>query len=53
MKRREKADTQELKVTFEAMGGRRGGQGIFGIKDAADEIARRIKLAHIAECIAA
>jgi hypothetical protein len=53
MKRREKADTQELKVTFEAVVGRRGGRGIFGIEDAADEIARRIKLAPIAEGIAA
>ena len=53
MKRREKADTQGLKVTVEAVVGRQGGRGIFGIEDAAEEIARRTKLAHIVECIAA
>jgi hypothetical protein len=53
MKRREKADTQGLKVTFEGVVGRRGGRGIFAIEDGAEEIARRTKLAHIAECIAA
>ena len=53
MKRREKADTQGLKVTFEVVVGRRGGWGIFAIEDSAEEIARRTKLAHIAERIAA
>jgi hypothetical protein len=53
MKRREKADTQGLKVTFEVVVGRRGGRGIFAIEDSAEEIARRTKLAHIAERIAA
>ena len=43
MKRREKADTAGLKVTFEAVVGRRGGRGIFGIEDAAEEIARQTK----------
>jgi hypothetical protein len=51
MKRRAKADTKELKVTFEAVVGRQGGRGIFAIEDAAEEIARRTKLAHIAERI--
>jgi len=52
MKRREKADRKGLKVTFEAVAGRQGGQGIFAIEDAAEEIARRPKLAHSAERIA-
>jgi len=53
MKRREEADTQRPKVTFEVVAGRRGGRGIFAIEDAAEEIARRTQLAHIAEHIAA
>jgi hypothetical protein len=53
MKRHEKADPAELKVTFEAITGRQGGKGIFGIEDAAEESARRTKLAHMAERIAA
>src|SRR5215470_5793702 len=52
MKRRAKADSDELKVTFEAITGRQGGKGIFGIEDDAEEIARRAKLAHMAERIA-
>ena len=52
MKRRETADTKGLKVTFEAVAGRQGGRGVFPIEDAAEEIARRTKLAHIAEQIA-
>jgi hypothetical protein len=52
MKGQEKADTKGLKVTFEAVVGRQRGQGIFAIEDAAEEIARRTKLAHIAEQIA-
>jgi hypothetical protein len=46
MKRRAKADMKDLKVTFEAVAGRQGGRGIFAIEDAAEEIARRTKLAH-------
>lgn len=52
MRRRAKMDTKELKVAFEAWAGRQGGRGIFAIEDAAEEIARRTKLAHIAERIA-
>jgi len=48
MKWRTKADTAGLKVSFEAVAGRQGGRGIFAIEDAAEEIARRTKLAHIA-----
>jgi hypothetical protein len=51
MKRRTKVDTKEVKVAFEAVAGRQGGRGIFAIEDAAEEIARRTKLAHIAEQI--
>jgi hypothetical protein len=40
-------------VTFEAIVGRQGGQGIFGIEDEAEEVARRTKLARMAERIAA
>lgn len=42
-----------VKVTVEAMVGRQGGKGIFGIEDAAEEVARRTKLAEMAERIAA
>jgi len=52
MKRRTKVDTKEVKVAFEVVAGRQGGRGIFAIEDAAEEIARRTKLAHIAEQIA-
>jgi hypothetical protein len=52
MKRRAQVDTKEVKVAFEAVAGRQGGRGIFAIEDAAEEIARRAKLAHIAEQIA-
>jgi hypothetical protein len=52
MKRRTEMDTKERKVAFEVVAGRQGGQGIFAIEDAAEEIARRTKLAHIAEQIA-
>jgi len=44
---------EELKVTFEAIVGRQGGKGIFGIEDEAEEVARRTKLARMAERIAA
>src|SRR5215510_2968507 len=52
MKRRTKVDTKEVKVAFEVVAGRQGGRGIFAIEDAAEDIARRTKLAHIAEQIA-
>jgi YgiT-type zinc finger domain-containing protein len=52
MKRQAKVDTKEVKVAFEVVAGRQGGRGIFAIEDAAEEIARRTKLAHIAEQIA-
>jgi len=41
----------EVKVTFEAIVGRQGGQGIFGIEDEAEDVARRTKLAQMAERI--
>src|SRR5215510_14976859 len=53
MGRREKSGAAELKVTFEAIVGRQGGKGIFEIEDAAEEVARRTKLAEMAERIAA
>jgi hypothetical protein len=49
MKRGAEADTKEFEVAFEALAGRQGGRGIFAIEDAAEEMARRTKLAHIAE----
>lgn len=52
MGRREKSGTAELKVTFEAIVGRQGAKGIFGIEDTAEEVARRTKLALMAEQIA-
>jgi hypothetical protein len=51
MGRREKPGTEELKVTFEAIMGRQGSQGLFGIEDAADEVARQAKLSDMAERI--
>jgi predicted RNA-binding Zn-ribbon protein involved in translation (DUF1610 family) len=53
MRRGEKSDTAELKVTFEVLAGRQGGRRIFAIKDEAEEIARQTKLAHMVERIAA
>ena len=49
MKRRTTGATKELKVAFEAVAGRQGGRGIFAIEDAAEEVARRTKLAISAE----
>lgn len=43
MKQRAQGDTKEVKVAFEVRAGRQGGQGIFAIEDAAEEIARRTK----------
>jgi hypothetical protein len=48
MGRREKPGAEELKVTFEAIIGRQGGKGIFGIEDEADEVARQAKLQRMA-----
>lgn len=52
MGRGQKVLPQGGKVTFEASVGRQGGKGIFGIEDAAEEVARRTKLAEMAERIA-
>jgi hypothetical protein len=52
MRRGEKPDMAEVKVAFEALAGRQGGKGIFAIEDAAEEVARRTKLAVMAERIA-
>ena len=40
-------------VTFAALEGRRGGRGIFGMEDVAEERARQAKLRSLAEQIAA
>jgi ribosomal protein S27AE len=52
MKRRAKTAMESQKVTFEVLAGRRGGEGIFGIEDEADELARQAKLQRRAERIA-
>jgi len=52
MRRREKSDMGGRKVTFEAVAGRQRGRGIFAIEAEAEEVARRTKLAQIAERIA-
>ena len=52
MSRRENPDKAGLKVTFEALAGQQGGKGILGIEEAAEEVARRTKLAAMAERIA-
>lgn len=41
----------KVKVAYEALVGRQGGRGIFGIEDAAEEVARQAKLAAMAERI--
>lgn len=43
MARREKTVVEGGKVAFEALMGRYGGAGIFGIEDEADELARQTK----------
>lgn len=43
----------KVPVEYEAIVGRQGGQGICGIEDAAEEVARQAKLAAMAERIAA
>lgn len=53
MSRGEKEDAAGQKVTWEAVAGRQGGRGIFAIEDAAEDVARRAKLAAIAERLAA
>jgi hypothetical protein len=52
MRRREKTVLEEGKVAFEAFKGRCGGEGLFGLEDKADEIARQAKLRSLAEQIA-
>lgn len=53
MGRRGKQVPAEVKVTFEAIIGRQGSRGLFGIEDEADEVARQAKLQRMAERIAA
>jgi hypothetical protein len=53
MNRTKRGKGTKLKVEFEAIVGRQGGKGIFGIEDAAEEVARQAKLAAMAERIAA
>lgn len=52
MRRREKTVLEGGKVAFEARKGREGGEGLFGLEDKADEIARQAKLRSLAEQIA-
>jgi hypothetical protein len=51
MKRKEKMVVAEGKVAFETLAGQQGGEGIFGIEDEADELARQTKLRRMAERI--
>jgi hypothetical protein len=48
-----KALPEGVKVVFEAITGRTGGRGIFGIEEEGDEVARQAKLQRMAERIAA
>lgn len=43
----------KVPVEYATIVGRQGGKGIFGIEDAAEEVARQAKLAAMAEQIAA
>src|SRR5258707_1326923 len=52
MNRRAKTAVEGGKVAFEVLAGRQGGEGIFGIEDEADEVARQTKLQRMAERIA-
>jgi len=52
MKRRTKTAVEGGKVAFEVLAGRGGGEGIFGIEDEADELARQTKLGRMAERLA-
>jgi hypothetical protein len=53
MQRREKTVVGGGKVAFEALEGWRGGRGIFGLAEKADELAQQAKLQGLAEEIAA
>ncbi len=53
MQRREKIKGKGEKVVFTAIEGRRGGRGIFGLEEKADERARQAKLQCLAEEITA
>jgi hypothetical protein len=53
MRRREKINGKGEKVVFTAIEGRRGGRGIFGLEEKADERARQAKLQGLAEEITA
>ena len=53
MQRREKTVVAGGKVAFIALEGRRGGRGIFGLEEKAEERARQAKLQYLAEEIAA
>src|SRR5262245_57979705 len=50
---RKKKLPEGLSVVFEAIVGRQGGRGIFGVEDAADEAARQTKLQRMAEQVMA
>jgi len=52
MRRREKTVVEGGKVAFEVIAGRRGGEGIFGLEEKADEMVRQAKLRCLAEQIA-
>ena len=52
MQRREKTVVEAGKVAYEVLEGRRGGEGLFGLEDHADEVARHAKLRSLAEQIA-
>ncbi len=53
MRRREQTVVEGGKMAFAALAGRRGGTGIFGLEEKADELARQTKLRCWAEEIAA
>jgi len=53
MRQRQRVEVAGGKVAFEAIEGRQGGTGIFGLEEKADELARQAKLRSIAEEIAA
>lgn len=49
MRRREKTVGEAGKVAYEGIEGRCGGEGLFGLEDQADEVARHAKLRSLAE----
>jgi hypothetical protein len=53
MRRREQISVKGEKVVFRAIEGRRGGRGIFGLEEKAEELARQAKLQCLAEEITA